>query len=84
VPKWNVALGAAGFAALAALTGCSAPPWTLNQSPAGISLRWYSDTTPLAAANQVAQLHCGSWAKSAELMSNAEDGSAEVAEYRCR
>jgi hypothetical protein len=60
------------------------PPWTLNQSPAGISLRWYPDTTPSAAAGQVAQLHCASWNRSAELVSDRQDGSAEIAEYRCR
>jgi hypothetical protein len=79
-----MALGAAGFAALAAVAGCNGPPWTLNQSPAGIALRWYPDSTPVAAADQVAQLHCGSWQKSAELVSNTEDGSAQIAEYRCR
>jgi hypothetical protein len=32
----------------------------------------------------VAQLHCGSWDKTAELVSSTQDGSAEIAEYRCR
>ena len=82
--KLGVAIGAAGIAALAALAGCSGPPWTLSRSPAEISLRWYPDTTPSAAADQVAQLHCESWEKSAELVSEAQDGSAEIAEYRCR
>ncbi len=88
--KLGVAIGAAGIAALAALAGCNGPPWTpwtpwtLSQSPTEISLRWYPDTTPSAAADQVAQLHCGSWQKSTELVSEARDGSAEIAEYRCR
>jgi hypothetical protein len=84
VSKLEVAMGAAAILALTALAGCSGPPWTLNQSPSGIALRWYPDATPAAAADQVAQLHCGSWAKSAELVSNTEDGSAQIAEYHCR
>jgi hypothetical protein len=85
--KLDIAIGAAGIATLVALAGCSAPPWapwTLSQSPTEISLRWYPDTTPSAAAGQVALLHCESWEKSAELVSDTQDGSAEVAEYRCR
>ncbi len=84
MPKLDIAIRAGGIAAFAALAGCNGPPWTLCQSPARISLRWYPDTTPSAAAGQVAQLHCGSWEKSAELVSDTQDGSAEVAEYRCR
>ncbi len=82
--KLSVAIGAAGIAALAALAGCTGPPWTLSRSPTEISLRWYPDATAAAAAEQVAQLHCGSWEKSAELISDTQDGSAEIAEYRCR
>jgi hypothetical protein len=77
-------MGAAAMLGAAALAGCNGPPWTLNQSPAGIALRWYPDATPTAAADQIAQLHCRSWAKSAELVSNNQDGSARIAEYRCR
>lgn len=78
---------AVGVAALLGLAACSAlpwSPWTLSQSPDQITLRWYTDNTPAAAADQVAALHCESWGKMAELTSDAEDGSAEVAEYRCR
>jgi hypothetical protein len=82
--KLDRAIGAAGIAVMTVLGGCNGPPWTLNQSPAGISLRWYPDATPSAAADQVAQLHCVSWQKSAELISDNQDGSAEIAEYRCR
>lgn len=60
------------------------PPWTLEQSPAGISLRWYPDTTPGAAAAQVARLHCGAWSKTAALASDTRDGSVEIAHYDCR
>ena len=49
-----------------------------------IALRWYSDNTPAAAAVQLAQLHCRSWGKSAELTADAKDGSDEVAHFRCR
>ena len=81
---FDVAIGAAGIAALVALAGCTGPPWTLSRSPTEISLRWYPDSTSAAAADQVAQLHCQSWEKSAELVSDTQDGSAEIAEYRCR
>ncbi len=82
--KLGLAIGAAEIAALAALAGCTGPPWTLSHSPTEISLRWYSDTTPSAAADQLAQLHCESWEKSAELVSETQDGSAEIAQYHCR
>jgi len=59
-------------------------PWTLDKSSTGISLRWYPDTTSSFRADQAAQLHCGSWNKTAELVSDTRDGSAEVADYRCR
>ncbi len=83
---WLMA-GATGVAALLGLPACSAlpwTPWTLSQSPNHIILRWYTDSTPAAAADQVAALHCGSSRQTAELSSDAEDGSAEIAEYRCR
>jgi len=78
--------GAAGFAALLGLAACTPPwtPWTLTQSPDDITLRWYTDDTRAATADQIAALHCRSWGKTAELTSDAEDGSAEIAEYRCR
>ncbi len=60
------------------------PPWTLNQSPAQIALRWYPDATSGAAAAEAAAAHCGSWNKAAELVSDMRDGSAELAVYRCR
>jgi hypothetical protein len=82
--RLGVAIGAAGIAAFAALAGCTGPPWTLSRSPTEISLRWYPDTTASATADQVAQLHCESWQKSTELVSDTRDGSAEIAQYRCR
>ena len=60
------------------------PPWTLNQSPERIALRWYPDATPSVAAEQIAREHCGSWNRSAILVSDTRDGSAEIAEYQCR
>jgi len=110
VAKLQLAIRAAGFAALAWLAGCTGvartadlpspaainqpppaaiasdlyPPWTLRQSPEEIALRWYPDATPSSAADQVAHQHCGAWNKSAVLVSDTRDGSAELAEYRCR
>jgi len=74
----------AGVGIIVLLGGCSGPPWTLNQSPDEINLRWYSDSTPSTAADSVAQLHCQSWGKTAELVSYTQDGSAELGQYRCR
>ena len=70
---------------LLCLGACSSgPPWTLSQSPDQITLRWYPDSTPDGTSNWVAQTHCGSWGKSAELVSYDQDGSAQLAKYRCR
>jgi hypothetical protein len=80
----EAALQAAGIAMLLCLVACGGPPWTLAQSPEGITLRWYPDTTPDAAADSIAQVHCQSWGKNAELISYDQDGSAELAKYRCR
>jgi len=74
----------AGLGLLACLEACGGPPWTLSQSPAGISLRWYPDETPSALAESVARQHCRSWGKTAELVSDEQDGSAEIAKYHCR
>jgi len=75
---------AAGIAVLLTLGACTGPPWTLSQSPTEISLRWYSDSTPTAAAQAIAQQHCQSSGKTAELVSSTQDGSAQLATYRCR
>lgn len=71
-------------AVLLILVACGGPPWTLNQSPDGIDLRWYPDTTPSAAADTTAQLHCRSYGRSAELIAYTQDGSAQLGKYRCR
>jgi hypothetical protein len=76
-----------GLAALLlGMAACSPPlpPWTLTRSPDDITLRWYPDNTPSLVADQVAELHCRSWGKSALLASDTQDGSAEIAQYRCR
>jgi hypothetical protein len=78
------ALRAAGIAILLCLAACSGPPWTLDQSPDGITLRWYPDDTPDAAADSVAQIHCRSLGKNAELIAYDQDGSAQLGRYRCR
>src|SRR6516165_1115603 len=62
------AIRAAGIAILLCLAACSGPPWTLDQSPDGITLRWYPDNTPVEVASSVAQLHCQSLGKNAELI----------------
>jgi hypothetical protein len=80
-----VAARIAGVVILLCLAACtSGPPWTLTQSPNEISLRWYPDNTPNTAANSVAQAHCQSWGKNAELVSYDENGSAQIGHYRCR
>jgi hypothetical protein len=75
---------AARIAVLLMLGACNGPPWTLNQSPTEISLRWYPDDTSSAAAAAIAQQHCQSSGKNAELISTSQDGSAQLAKYRCR
>jgi hypothetical protein len=79
------AIRAIGVGILLCLGACSSgPPWTLSQSPDQITLRWYPDSTPDGTADWVAQTHCQSWGKSAELVSYDQDGSAQLAKYRCR
>jgi hypothetical protein len=78
------AVGAAGFGGLLVLAACSGPPWTLNQSPDGIDLRWYPDNTPSAVADAAAQAHCRAYGKNAELIAYTQDGSAQLGRYRCR
>ena len=74
----------AGLAILLGVIACSEPPWTLEQSPDAITLRWYADETDSAVADSLAQAHCASSSKSAELVSYDQDGSAQIGRYRCR
>jgi hypothetical protein len=67
-----------------ALAACSEQPWTLSKSPEMITVRWYPDESNIMAATQLAEAHCGSWGKAAQLATDIRDGSAEVAHYRCR
>ena len=60
------------------------PPWTLEQSPTAITLRWYPDEMDSSVADGVAQTHCASMSKNAELISYTQDGSAQIGRYRCR
>jgi hypothetical protein len=69
---------------LLALAGCNGPPWTLNQTPDAITLRWYADDTDTTAADAAALAHCQSSGKNAELISYDQDGSARIGKYRCR
>jgi len=77
-------LRAAGLAILLALGACTGPPWITNQSPEAITLRWYSDETDSAVADGIAQAHCGTSSRRAELISYDQDGSAQIGRYRCR
>ena len=79
-----LAIWATGAGLLLSLEACNGPPWTLAKSPNEINLRWYPDDTPSAAADFVAQSHCQSWGKNAELVAYTQDGSAQLGQYRCR
>jgi len=72
------------LAILFGITACGGPPWTLQESPSAITLRWYSDETDSSVADWVAQTHCASTSKNAELISYDQDGSAQIGRYRCR
>jgi hypothetical protein len=69
---------------LLALAACTEQPWTLSKSPEAIAVRWYPDESNIVAANQLADAHCRSWGRAAQLATDVRDGSAEVAHYRCR
>ncbi len=84
VSRLSRTVRAAAAGLLLSLVGCGGPPWTLSKSPSEISLRWYADDTPSEAAQSIAELHCRSWGKTAELVSYDQNGSAEIAKYRCR
>ena len=75
---------AVAVAALLALAAWGGPPWTISRTPDAITLRWYADETGSAAATAAAQVHCQSSGKKAELVSSTQDGSAQLATYRCR
>jgi hypothetical protein len=47
-------------------------------------LRWYSDETDIAAAQTIADLHCRSFGRNAALASAEQNGSIEIATFRCR
>jgi hypothetical protein len=74
----------AGLAFLLGVTACGEPPWTLEQSPDAITLRWYTDEMDNAPADSLAQAHCASLSKSVELISYDQNGSAQIGRYRCR
>jgi hypothetical protein len=71
-------------AILLALASCARQPWTLEQSPSAITLRWYPDEVDSSVADLVAQTHCASTSKNAELISYTQDGSAQIGKYQCR
>jgi len=72
------------LAILLLVTACGGPPWTLQESPSAITLRWYPDEMDSSVADGVAQTHCAATSKSAELVSYDQDGSAQIGRYRCR
>jgi hypothetical protein len=74
----------AAVPALVGVSACSRQPWTLEQSPSAITLRWYPDEVDASVADLVAQTHCASTSKNAELISYTQDGSAQIGKYRCR
>jgi hypothetical protein len=74
----------AAMVLLAAVAGCGGPPWAVQKSPDAIAVRWYPDETDIVAANHLAELHCRSWGRIAQLAFDSRDGSDEVAQYRCR
>ncbi len=81
------AIRAAAAALLLGLAGCvgpAGPPWALAASPSEITLRWYPDDTSETEALEVADAHCAATGRSAGIAAAEEDGSAEVASYRCR
>lgn len=85
VPLRSVVVAVAALALPLALAGCGGyPPWTMKSSPDAIALRWYPHTTPSMLAGQIAELHCARSGKSAEMVVNNRDGSAEYAEFHCR
>ena len=77
-------LRAAGTAVLLILAACNGPPWVVSRTPDAIRLRWYADETDSAAAGAVAQAHCQSSGKNAELISYDQNGSTQIGNYRCR
>jgi hypothetical protein len=74
----------AGMMLLVGLAACGGPPWTLSKSADAIAVRWYPDETDMVAADQLAELHCRSEGKTAQLATDLRDGSVEIAQYRCR
>jgi hypothetical protein len=79
-----ISLRAAGSAVLLILGACNGPPWILDRTPDAITLRWYPDETDSAAAAVVAQTHCQSSGRNAELISYDQNGSVQIGKYRCR
>ena len=82
-PVTTTPAGVVGLAILL-VAACSEPPWTLEQSPDTITLRWYADETDSSVADSLAQAHCASSSRSVELVSYDQDGSAQIGRYRCR
>jgi hypothetical protein len=75
----------AGVALALTAAGCSeGPPWVTGATADRIALRWYPPETSHVVAEQIAERHCATSGRSAELASTEQSGSAQIAEYRCR
>ena len=75
------------FAAVLTLAGCAGPPgppWPEVVSPNGITLRWYPDETSAAKAQLVADAHCAPSGRRAGIAAVEQNGSVQIADYRCR
>ena len=82
--SWSTTVQVAGLVLSLSVAACNEPPWTLEQSPDAITLRWYSDEMDSAVADSRAEAHCSSLSKTVELVSYDQDGSAQIGRYRCR
>ena len=66
------------------LSGCAAPPDTLQSSPEGITLRWSKNADSFDGAQQIAAAHCASAGKEARLARDWTDQDMKIARFECR
>jgi hypothetical protein len=83
IPRTLFAAAFTGTLTLSALAPARAQPWTLSSSPAGIAMRWYSDTNDEAQAHGIAGAYCSEMGRVVRLGAIEQDGSAVIAHYRC-
>ena len=58
-------------------------PWRIAVSPGAVALRWYPDELSEAQTRQTAAAHCAAIGRRAGFAALEQDGSAEIATYRC-